>query len=462
MKKSLCTTSIWFIGLFAILVITSDTINAQTISKTEALAELNYLSESIVTYNPALSNYQPDFDSLVNTVINQPREEQISIFDHFTDIARICAFASEGHFNLGNWKDQVHKGFLDNQFQYLPLKVIYTSNTLYVHRDYSNEQKIKPGAQIISINGLKIESILRRLLDCMPSDGVIKTYAYEKIASSFNWLYYVHIEQVPEFIMTYSTLDNLIQTDTISAIALKEQNSNYQKYRNQPGETDQVKPDQFYELEIKEDYSILTLPSFDRKSVDKFKVKPKRMYDEIFKELMENSVDNLIVDLRNNTGGINDFADQFVSYIPVDGNQASFLKKTISWEGKERVYKMPDLSKYQLNGQIYVLVNGMTYSAGSSLTRYLKEYGNAIIIGSETGTRYEGFAGGSTEYVTLPHSDIRIGIPRYHILFPESSKQSTKDRGVLPDYAIKYSFQDRIEGIDRHIEKALLLFSEDK
>lgn len=462
MKKTLFTTSVWFIGLFVIKLITSNVLNAQTISKSEALAELNYLSESIVTYNAALSYYQPDFDSLKSTVINQPREDQISIFEHFTDIAKICAFANEGHFNLGNWKDKVHKGFLDNQFRYLPLKVISISDTLYIHKDYSNEQKIKPGAKIISINGLKIESILRRLLDCMPSDGVIKTYAYEKIASSFNWLYYVHIEQVPEFIITYSTLDNIMQTDTITAITLQEQNRNYKKYHNKPEETDEAKPDQFYELEIREDYSILTLPSFDRKRVEKFKVKPKKMYDEIFKELEENSVENLIVDLRNNTGGINDFADQFVSYISVFSNQSPFLKKTISWQGKQRVYKIPGLSKYRFTGQIYVLVNGMTYSAGSSLTRYLKEYGNAVIIGSETGTRYEGFAGGSAQYVTLPHSTIRIGIPRYHILFPESRKQSTKDRGVLPDYAINYSFQDRTEGIDLHIEKALLLISENK
>ncbi len=445
-----------------VLTLISIDLSAQTISKSEALAELNYLSKSIITYNPALSYYQLHYDSLVNTVINQPREEQISIFDHFTDIAKICAFSNEGHFNLGNWKDQVHKGFLDDEFQYLPLKVIFTADTLYVHRDYSNGQKIKPGAKIVSINGLKIDLILHRLVDCMPSDGIIKTYAYDKVSSSFNWLYYVHIEQVPEFIITYSTLDNLIQTDTITAITLQEQNRNYKKYHNKPEETDEAKPDQFYELEIREDYSILTLTSFDRKRVEKFNVKPKKMYDEIFKELKENSVDNLIVDLRNNTGGINDFADQFVSYITVDGNQSSFLKKTISWEGKERVYKIPGLSKYHFNGQIYVLVNGMTYSAGSSLTRYLKEYGNAVIIGSETGTRYEGFAGGSTQYVTLPHSAIRIGIPRYHILFPESSKQSTKDRGVLPDYTINYSFQDLTEGIDLHIEKALLLISENK
>jgi C-terminal processing protease CtpA/Prc len=137
-----------------------------------------------------------------------------------------------------------------------------------------------------------------------------------------------------------------------------------------------------------------------------------------------------------------------VPYILTESDQPDYLKKSISWKGKKKTYKMPKPSKSVFSGQIYVLVNGRTYSAGSTLARYLKEFSNATFIGEETGTRYEGFAAGSQQYITLPNSGLRIGIPRYHIFFPQSTKQQTSNRGLLPDYQVEYTIQDRINDMD--------------
>ena len=131
------------------------------------------------------------------------------------------------------------------------------------------------------------------------------------------------------------------------------------------------------------------------------------------------------------------------------------MKKTISWHGKKRTYKVPRPSKQAYQGKLYVLINGNTFSAGSTIARYLKEFGNAIVIGEESGTRYEGFAAGSQQYVYLPHSKIRIAIPRYHILFPPSDKQSTTNQGLLPDYNITPSISDLINKKDAILHKAV-------
>jgi len=69
----------------------------------------------------------------------------------------------------------------------------------------------------------------------------------------------------------------------------------------------------------------------------------------------------------------------------------------------------------------------------------------------------EGFAAGSKQYIDLPNSNIRIGIPHYHIYFSSSKKQTTTNRGLLPDYEVTSSISDVLDDKDIVLEKALSL-----
>ena len=132
--------------------------------------------------------------------------------------------------------------------------------------------------------------------------------------------------------------------------------------------------------------------------------------------------------------------------------ESSSFKTSHSWDGKIRHYKLPAQNKLAFSGPIYVLVNGKTYSAGASLARYLREYGNAITIGEEGGTRYEGYVAGSQQAVFLPNSNLKIAIPRYHNNFPASLKQKTQNRGLIPDHIVTYSIDDLIQERDLEME----------
>ena len=85
---------------------------------------------------------------------------------------------------------------------------------------------------------------------------------------------------------------------------------------------------------------------------------------------------------------------------------------------------------------------------------YAKAFGDATVIGQETASRYEGFAAGSRQTVFLPNTQIRVRIPRYLLqnidpaLHPE-----VRNRGVLPDIPVEYTFEDLLEKRDRHMEK---------
>lgn len=436
--------------------------HSQNLPMEKAKADLLFLRENIQTYNPALHEYNPDFDNSSLQVIDELNGNSISLLKYFSALSRICALSNEGHFGIGDWSDTVHQGISKSIYKYLPVKVKVLNDQLYVWQDYSNEQQLKKGQEIITINDLPAASIIQDLRKFIPCDGMIRTYANKQIELGFGWMHYLYIAQPDNFRISIKTQSGQVLESDIAALTLEEQRNNARKLQAQAGGKGDQGGRMFSELKHEENYSILKLPSFDRAFVREQKIKPGKFYKDLFEELSDLQCKNLIIDLRYNTGGLNEFADDIVPHILKNPSSDPFLKKTISWEGKERTYKLPKASKYVFQGNIYVLVNGKTYSAANTLARYLKEYGNAIMIGEETGTRYEGFAAGSKQYITLPLTDITIKIPRYHILFPKSRKQTTSNRGLIPDHNIEYTIDDIVNEKDLHLEKALLLIEENE
>ena len=173
----------------------------------------------------------------------------------------------------------------------------------------------------------------------------------------------------------------------------------------------------------------------------------------MFKELREKGVQHLVMDVRNNTGGRREYAKHLLPYL-MKKDYRGPLQRDKSWKGRTSQKKFPKAKKLAFDGQVYVLTNWRTFSNGSIVTIYAKDFGDAIVIGQEPGSRYEGFAAGSTQYVTLPNTKIRVGIPRYLLqsTYP-IEQEKIKNRGVIPDYPIQYQIQDYIEQKDLAMDK---------
>lgn len=442
---------------FLILFTVCPLLKAQTLSKTQSMEDMVHLKKSIKIYNPALEVYNPGFEQDSDQLLNKPLPEMVSLLEHFINLSELCALSNEGHFNLGNWEDPVHAGFLDNSYRYMPLSVKILEDKLLVWLDLSVEQELDQGDEIISINGKSTREILDLFLEKYPADGTIETYVWRTLELGFNWMYFLYVEQPEKFELVVKRNTGEETTMLINALKRDLQFGNYAKYYPERAEKSQNPDSTFHILEHRDQYTYLKLPSFDRSAMEAHDIKSGKFYREIFRELSDQQVNTLVIDLRGNTGGRYEMADDMVPYILQDDRSDAFLKKSISWEGRERTYKLPSRSKYLFNGQIFVLVNGRTYSSGSTLARYLKEYGKAVIIGEETGSRYEGYAAGSRQTITLHHSGLKIGIPRYHIIYPKSQVQTTTNRGVLPDHPIAYNSEALMKETDLLLEKVLQL-----
>lgn len=445
------TTAIILLLLFYSIGARSQEMTAEQTKK-----DLLFLKEQIQQYNPALNNYNPDFDKQSSELIDKVTSS-CSLFQYFRKISQLCALSNEGHFGLGTWQDTVHKDIINGKAYYLPISVKVVQDQLFIWGDFTTKGYFNKGDKIIRINNQTSAQILQLLYTSLPSDGSIQTYLQHQVSNGFEWLYYLYVEQPKSFQITYQPYASQ-NTKTINIDALNRPQilENYKKrYASKaPIQKALEGKSDFYELTHHEQYSYLKLKTFNRNTIEKHQLKSKKFYKTVFQEINTQHKAHLIIDLRDNTGGRNEFADDIIPFISKASIDAPFLKKTISWHGKRKTYKVPRPSKQAYQGKIYVLINGNTFSAGSTIARYLKEFGNAIVIGEESGTRYEGFAAGSKQYVHLPHSKIRIAIPRYHISFPPSNKQTTSNRGLLPDYNISPSISDWIDKKDVVLDKA--------
>lgn len=428
---------------------------SQTFTRQQVTDDLMYLRSRMEIFHPKIQLYNPDFNTKADSVLKLVHDN-MSRLESFKLVSQLVALGNEGHYNVGQWNDSVHVGFLDNAYRYMPLSVYVLDGHIYVKTDVSNENALQTGDEIHSINGLSVKAILDRFKHYLPVDGHIPTRLYQRLTAGFSWLYYLYIGQPEAFEIVYTPYRETQQkTVSIEALTQYQQSENYKK--NVGNVTSEPPPgpviDDYYTYEITDGTGWLNLKSFNWQLVEKFKVDAKKLYTSIFKELNEKAVKTLVIDLRDNNGGRNEFADEMLPFI-LKSNSKGIYKTSISWRGKQKPFKIPSMSKYAFQGKIYVLVNAGTFSSGASLARYLREYADAVLIGSETGSRYEGFVAGSSQGIDLPNLKVRIGIPRYLTDFPPSGKQKTSNRGLMPDHTITYSIDDRIEKVDK--ERAFL------
>lgn len=122
---------------------------------------------------------------------------------------------------------------------------------------------------------------------------------------------------------------------------------------------------------LDENIGYIKLPSFDTDAAKKFKEK----YEELEKE----KVKSVIIDLRNNGGGIVDEATKIADYILDKGNT---IISTVDNKQNKKITKSEN--EPIINKKIVVLVNEHTASASEILACSLKDNNKATIIGSKT------------------------------------------------------------------------------
>lgn len=216
-----------------------------------------------------------------------------------------------------------------------------------------------------------------------------------------------------------------------------------------------------------------------------------KVYDEIFANFKQKKIDYLILDLRGNTGGaladiyrlsqfLNSETYQLVQpstltsrttffnlfkgdygiwkYIGAPGISSIALWKTITaYKNEEgeiksnsRYNKSTNPKPDAFTGPLYVITDGMTFSAAAIISSHLKGRPQTTFVGDETGGTFNGTVAGIMPILKLPHSKLKL---RVGLMTVKPSIQTEENGyGVKPDVYINPSIDELIEEIDPELQ----------
>jgi len=185
----------------------------------------------------------------------------------------------------------------------------------------------------------------------------------------------------------------------------------------------------------------LSISTFDEGCSEEFKTK--------MEELNTKNVKSIIIDLRNNGGGI---VDEAISIAELFTNKNETLLITVDKNGKEEITKAKQNKKYDT--EIVVLTNENTASASEILAGVLKEKANAKLVGAKTYGK-----GVIQQLITLKDgSGLKLTTNEYYT----PNKEKINKVGITPDELVELpeELQNQItidEDKDTQLKKAMEL-----
>lgn len=382
---------------------------------------------------------------------------------------------------------------------FFPFKVKFLKDTLVVAQDY---EKLKKGTQILSINGNTIKKITTETFKLLSSDGYNTTFKYRQLEDDFSTNYFLAFGPQEKFTIAYLH-DSDKESCTLELPGIP--NS---ELENTVTESHYEKP--YYLEYVDDNTALLTVNTFStetRKNQKKF----FGFLKNAFSEMNKKGIKNLILDIRENTGGDDGNDMELASYLidthfkenkyrklnTIDNvppypqyllpqwydmmeldadSKPEAIQKTMKKMVKEEMIKGDDGAYYwredkvihrdpaknKFKGNVFVLTSGRVFSGGGLFSALVRDKSNAIFIGEETGGGYYRHTGSIPLFYNLPNSklifSIFIVINEQDVdkkLFPEGS-------GTVPQYKVYQTIEEFTEGKDAVIEKAKQLIKEVK
>ena len=382
-------------------------------------------------------------------------------------------------------------------------------NKLYIVKNNSSDSTIKTGTELLTADGIKPVDIITKYSRTFTSDGNNATFIYRKLGKGFpRYLYY-------EKGIEDSVICRLNFKDTIRTITLKRPLS--VKIAVIKKTKDQLEKERILQRNekkkrkllgydpLKRIYSKLMIFPVKDSSVAVMKISDfmkgnyRKFYKNSFQLLDSLHTKTLILDLRDNGGGLVHDINDLYSYLADSSfhliNKPLVTSKTSLWhigyynnnsfwvqaiqtlflpvlagidvftylkikKNTDHTYtyairdsRVTHLKPHRFKGKVYVLINGGCFSATCLLSSNLKGSKRAVFVGEETGGAFNGCVAGIMPVRTLPNSQIKV---RFGLLEFQTPYNSAMDgRGIFPDKEIIPTLQDRISGNDPELQWVL-------
>lgn len=173
-------------------------------------------------------------------------------------------------------------------------------------------------------------------------------------------------------------------------------------------------------------------------SISQFEEVTTKQFKAAVEDLQSQGMKGLVIDIRNNPGGLLDTVVGMLKYMLPDG----LIVYTEDKQGNRKEYKGQDNDEFNL--PLAVIVNGNSASASEIFAGVIQDYGKGTIIGTQT------YGKGIVQTVKplTDGSAIKFTIAKYFT--PKG--QDIHGKGVTPDMVVEY---DTDADVDTQLDAAI-------
>lgn len=331
--------------------------------------------------------------------------------------------------------------YIDQYYKAPPFLPYFTAEKMYIKSNYSSDTSLKPGAEIISINGISASDIHKSFLNRMTNEGKNITFMYNRMNTAFwppNGYFGLFpgicdYPMVDTYTITFTQPDNnQVNTAYLAAIP-------YNSYP--PIIIGSTKPKTGFDVAENKQFAVLSISSF---VIPTHQFKP--YLDSVFNILDTGRIANLIIDLRGNLGGFPEASAELLS---------RFMQKEFVYfkegNGYDELKKPLQPSPNRYKGKVLILTDGACRSSTGHFLALAKYYNIGTMIGEEACASYSCNDNGKP--FTLPHSQLILQCSGG--VFTVDVKGLVRGNGIKPDYEVAPTISDVIKGKDVVLEYAV-------
>ena len=454
---------------------TDNLVKGKTLSAEDLQEDALLLKKVMLDVHPGIYRYNTeeefenhfqDFFSRLNRDMTEA--EFMKILAQFTQKVK-C-----GHTYLNPWnmREEIRERLFGG-YIYFPLGFEIHDGRLYVTKNASENNAIEPGAEILSINGFSASSILDSLHTVAKIDGsnvqakdkLLELTAFgERDYNFFDYyfpLFFPMQDEMFEVTVQNFGSEKIIRHRQPSLSRTERLEIMTSRYGEPPSGKET------WSLDIQEETAILKLGTFATWSFENFDA--AQFYDSTFTLINQSGIENLVIDIRGNGGGLSENKDLLLSYLTKDDILCSEDKKQLivttqadssyrqyvnTWdeiifEGLPQSFTRPYNDRYvellegsceaiqpsenAFLGDVFILGNQSNVSSTFSLLNAIQKEKLGTYVGQPSGGNKQGINGGSYFFLYLPNSQFEIDIP---LKFTSYGKDA-EDGYLSPDVVVK-------------------------
>ena len=459
---------------------------AQTLSPGQARQDLTFLKRKLDLLHPGMGYYtpQPRMEQLYDSLYNR-LTAQMDYRMFFHHVSPLVTALKDGHTNLNH-----RKNYIGRSTRFIPFFIRPVGDQYYISHNVSADTSLRRGTELLTINNRTVADLHRKLMDCdhSGSDGDNLTGRRQWSLVQFADYYAAWFGSADSIAVTYRLAgDTLVRRTNLRCPTLTHFRAIL--HRRYQFEIDQRPNLSVRIVDTLTRTAVLRVSSFmGVRKMDPFQWAFNRRLRQAFREVKRQNVQNLIIDVQGNGGGIVLNSARLLRYwmpgaftimeheemkraaraeLVTRWNPLSALNFSLkyrltsagSFVSRPVHYRFRPRHRTAFTGNLYFLMNGASFSATTSVLAKTLNAGMGTFVGEASGSAYWGDFAGHFKTVTLPHSRMQVRIPLKKLTHAVGADRANGFT-VEPDFAVTRNYDDLLTNRDYVLAYALQLVRE--